>query len=105
MYTRVECPEHSRGTGILFLMFFVYMIRNSYRDLYVGITDDPEQRLKYHNEKRGAQYTKRDTKFRIVFLEQHTTLAEARKREIQIKKWRREKKEMLIKRYQEGLPT
>jgi len=81
------------------------MIRNSYRDLYVGITDDPEQRLKYHNEKRGAQYTKRDTKFRIVFLEQHTTLAEARKREIQIKKWRREKKEMLIKRYQEGLPT
>ncbi|OGG64436.1 hypothetical protein A3J11_00610 [Candidatus Kaiserbacteria bacterium RIFCSPLOWO2_02_FULL_55_12] len=86
-------------------MFFVYMIRNSYRDLYVGITDDPEQRLKYHNEKRGAQYTKRDTKFRIVFLEQHTTLAEARKREIQIKKWRREKKEMLIKRYQEGLPT
>ena len=81
------------------------MIRNSYRDLYVGITDDPEQRLKYHNEKRGAQYTKRDTKFRIVFLEQHTTLAEARKREIQIKIWRREKKEMLIKRYQEGLPT
>ena len=86
-------------------MFFVYMIRNSYRDLYVGITDDPEQRLKYHNEKRGAQYTKRDTKFRIVFLEQHTTLAEARKREIQIKKWRREKKEFLIDRFQKGIFT
>jgi len=81
------------------------MIRNSYSDLYIGISDDPEQRLKYHNEKRGARFTKRDSKFEIVFLEQYKTLAEARKREIQIKKWRREKKEMLIARFQKGLPT
>ena len=70
-------------------MFFVYMVRNSYNDLYVGITDNPKQRLKYHNQKRGALFTKRDSKFEIVFLESHETLAEARKREIQIKKWRR----------------
>lgn len=81
------------------------MIKNSYGDLYVGITDDPGQRLKYHNEKRGARFTKRDSKFEIVFLEQCETLIEARKREIQIKKWRREKKEVLIKRYKKGLPT
>lgn len=86
-------------------MFFVYMICNSYYDLYIGITDDPKQRLKYHNERRGAQYTKRDSKFKIVFLEQYETLAEARKREIQIKKWRRDKKEMLIERYGKGLQT
>ena len=86
-------------------MYFVYMIRNSYNDLYVGITDDPEQRLKYHNERRGALYTKRDSKFEIIFLEQYETLAQARKREIQIKKWRREKKDLLIQRYTTGLPT
>jgi len=86
-------------------MYFVYMIKNSYGDLYIGITDNPDQRLKYHNEKRGALYTKRDSKFGIVFLEQYSTLAEARKREIQIKKWRREKKESLIERYRKGLPT
>ena len=86
-------------------MYFVYMIKNSYGDLYAGITDNPKQRLKYHNEKRGALYTKRDFKFKIVFLEQHETLARARKREIQIKKWRREKKEVLIEKYKNGLQT
>lgn len=86
-------------------MYFVYMIRNSYGDLYIGITDDPKQRLGYHNEKRGALFTKRDSKFKIVFLEQHETLVEARKREIQIKKWRRDKKEVLIDRYKKGLKT
>jgi len=86
-------------------MYFVYMIKDSFDDLYVGITDNPEQRLKYHNENRGALFTKRDSKFEIVFLEQHPTLAEARKREIQIKKWRRQKKEYLIDRYQKGSPT
>ena len=86
-------------------MYFVYMIQNAYSDLYVGITDNPQQRLKHHNEMRGALFTKRDSKFEIAFLEKHPTLADARKREIQIKKWRREKKEMLIERYQNGLPT
>lgn len=86
-------------------MYFVYMIRNLYADLYIGITDNPEQRLKYHNEKRGAQFTKRDSEFQIVFLEQHETLAAARKREIQIKKWRREKKEFLVEKFRKGLPT
>ena len=86
-------------------MHFVYMIKNSYDDLYIGITDNPQQRLEYHNGGRGASYTKRDSKFRIVFLEQYPTLADARKREIQIKKWRREKKEVLIERYKHGLST
>jgi putative endonuclease len=86
-------------------MYFVYMIQNSYKDLYVGITDNPEQRLKYHNENRGAQFTKRDNKFEIVFLEEQPTLADARKRENQIKKWRRDKKVFLITRYKQGLST
>jgi len=93
------------GLCIILSMYSVYMVRNSYNDLYIGITDNPKQRLKYHNEKRGAQYTKRDSKFEIVFLEQQPSLPEARKREIQIKKWRREKKELLIRLYKQSLPT
>lgn len=97
----------SRGTVeyIILNMYFVYMLKNSYGDLYVGITENPQQRLKYHNEKRGALFTKRDSKFQIVFLEEYLTLADARKREIQIKKWRRDKKEMLINRYKKGVST
>ncbi len=105
---RIECPERAKRVEWAvynFEMQFVYMIQNSYGDLYIGITDNPQQRLKYHNQNREAMFTKRASKFNIVFLEDYETLAKARKREIQIKKWRRDKKEVLIERYKSGLST
>ena len=86
-------------------MYFVYMIKNSYGNLYIGITDNPERRLKEHNTKQGAGFTKNRDEFEIVFLENHDFLKEARSREIQIKKWRRGKKEKLINLYKKGMPT
>ena len=86
-------------------MYYVYMIKNSAAKLYVGISEDPKKRVNLHNKRHGAQYTKYETDFQIVFLEAYTSLAEARTREIQIKKWRREKKDILIERYQNGLET
>lgn len=86
-------------------MYFVYMIKNDFGKLYVGITESLGSRLYYHNTGQGAQLTKGRAKFKLVFHEQYDTLAEARKREIQIKKWRRDKKEMLIERFSKGLPT
>ena len=79
-------------------MYFLYMIGHAYADLYVGVAEEPEQRVQYHNERRGALYTKRDSKFEIVFLEKYPELAEARKREIQIEKWGRKKKDALMAR-------
>jgi putative endonuclease len=81
------------------------MIKNSANKLYAGITENPDERVKYHNQKRGAQFTKYIPNFKIVFLEKYPSLIEARKREIQIKKWRRDKKELLINMYKEGLNT
>ena len=81
------------------------MIKNSANKLYAGITQNPDERVSYHNNQQDSQFTKRIPNFKIVFLEQYEILAQARQREIQIKKWRREKKEVLIKRYQKGLPT
>lgn len=100
---RVECPERSRGAEIY--MCFVYIIQNSINKLYIGVTKDPESRVKYHNQKRGASFTKYEPDFKLVFQEKYSTLTEARKREIQIKKWRRDKKGMLINRFRKGLPT
>lgn len=85
-------------------MAFVYMAKNTKGKLYVGVSEKPHDRLKEHNTQRGSIFTKSGN-FKVVFQEEYTTLAEARRREIQIKKWRRDKKEMLIKRYQQGLPT
>ena len=73
--------------------------------LYVGITENPNKRVGNHNQKRGAKFTKYVSDFKIVFLENYATLTQARKREIQIKKWRRDKKEILIQRYKSGLST
>lgn len=81
------------------------MIKNDFDDLYVGITKDLETRIKTHNNSRGALYTKKKSKFNLVFQEQYNSPQEARTREIQIKKWSRKKKELLILRFKEGLPT
>jgi len=86
-------------------MHFVYMIKNKWNDLYVGITDNPEKRLQYHNQNRGALFTKRESEFEIVFLEKYSDLVQARKREVQIKKWRRDKKEKLIDLYKKRIET
>lgn len=86
-------------------MYFVYMVKNEYNNLYIGITQNPEQRIYSHNHKQGSKFTKYKNDFRIVFLEPYSTIASARQREIQLKKWRKEKKEMLIERYKNNLET
>ena len=86
-------------------MYYVYMIKNRFGNLYIGITTNLQKRLYYHNTNQGAVFTKTRNKFETVFYEKYNTLAEARKREIQIKKWRRDKKETLIQRFQNGLST
>ena len=80
------------------------MTQDSGGKLYVGVSKNPKLRLKEHNTQRGSVFTKSGN-FRIVFREEYLTLSKARQREIQIKKWRRDKNEKLMKRYQEGLST
>ncbi len=67
-------------------MIWVYMVKNRANKLYVGVTENPKSRLYYHNDRRGAEFTKNNPSFEIVFLKEYSTLTEARKREIQIKK-------------------
>ena len=86
-------------------MYFLYMIKDSYNHVYIGVTNNPERRLEEHNNKQGAKFTKKLSNFHIVFLENYPTLAHARKREIQIKKWSRIKKEKLIEMYVQGINT
>lgn len=101
---RVECPERSRGAE--YIMYYVYMIKNSENKIYIGVTKNLSQRLNYHNTKQGANFTKKsDATFEIAFQEKYNTLEQARKREIQIKKWRRDKKEAIVYRYTLKLPT
>ncbi|MDP2676504.1 MAG: GIY-YIG nuclease family protein [bacterium] len=85
-------------------MYYVYIVKNPNNKIYIGISENLKKRIHAHNIKQGALFTQGGN-FTIVFYEEYQTLTEARKREIQIKKWSREKKEMLIERFEKGLPT
>ncbi len=65
--------------------------------MYVGVSHNLQSRLIRHQSGDGAEFTKRNKSFRLVYFEKFETLIEARRRERQIKGWRREKKENLIK--------
>jgi len=79
--------------------FFVYILECSDKSLYVGCTNNLQKRLKQHNEsKSGAHYTKIRRPTKLKYLQEFKTLAEARKREAEIKSWRREQKIELIQR-------
>ena len=76
-------------------MYFVYMLRTPSKRLYIGVTENLEQRLRTHNSGKGAEWIKGEKAY-LAYSEPHPTLAAARKREIQVKKWLRAKKEALI---------
>lgn len=78
-------------------MFSIYILRGPKNHLYIGCTSNIEKRIDRHKHRDGAEFTKRNKVFELVYQENFLTLLEARKREIQIKGWRREKKENLIK--------
>ena len=74
----------------------VYIIECRDKTLYTGITTDISRRLKEHNTKKGAFYTKNKTPVELVYLEAVPNQSQARKREAQIKRLERVEKLALI---------
>ena len=73
--------------------YFVYILECADKSFYVGCTNDLSRRLNQHNDsKSGAHYTKLRRPVVLKYKEGFNTLREARKRESEIKGWRREKK-------------
>ena len=93
-----EVPEEFMMKGLSFMNnFFVYILECSDKSLYVGCTNNLERRLEQHNDSKwGAHYTKIRRPVVLKHTEEFATLKEARRREAQIKGWRKEKKLGLI---------
>jgi putative endonuclease len=73
--------------------YFVYILECADLSLYVGSTNDLNRRLRQHNHtKGGAHYTKIRRPVILKYSETYETLAEARRREAEIKRWPRKKK-------------
>jgi len=65
---------------------------------YVGISPYPDKRILKHNNGDGSQMARQQGPFVLLYVsEPYLNKAEARKREAQIKRWNREKKQRLIR--------
>lgn len=77
-------------------MNYVYILRCSDDTYYTGWTNNLQNRIKKHNDKKGAKYTRARTPVELVYHETYETRSLAQKREIQIKKMNRKSKQDLI---------
>lgn len=82
---------------------WVYIVRCSDRSYYVGTADDVASRVARHNAGDGAEYAARRRPVTLVYSEPHPDEASAVRRERQIKRWTRSKKEALIAGDKEAL--
>ena len=75
---------------------YPYILRLKSGNLYVGCTKDIRKRYQEHLKGRASRTTKVDPPVQIVYSEEFDDFSEARKREAQIKRWTRVRKEALI---------
>ncbi len=78
-------------------MHYIYIVECRDNTLYTGYTNDLDKRIKTHNEKKGAKYTRGRTPVVLKYYEEFDHKIDAMKRESQIKKLRRAKKILLFK--------
>jgi len=76
--------------------FFVYILRCADESLYVGHTSNVDERLKVHNDGRGALWTACRRPVVLAFWESQPSEEQAIARERQIKRWTHAKKLALI---------
>ena len=77
-------------------MWFVYILRCADDSLYIGETYDVAGRVARHNDGTAAAHTARHRPVQVVHIEQYASRADCLKRERQLKRWTRAKKEALI---------
>jgi putative endonuclease len=69
---------------------YVYMMANRRNGaIYIGVTSDLQHRTYQHRCGVGAGFTKQYGCKRLVWFEAYDDLQEARRRELQMKKWKR----------------
>jgi len=70
--------------------FWVYLLASQRNGtLYCGHTDDLARRIFSHREGRGSAFTKKYNVKRLVWYEAQDTREAAKRREYQIKAWKR----------------
>ena len=78
--------------------YYIYIITNKSKTvLYIGLTNNMRARLYEHRTGFNNGFASRYKVKNLLYYEKFTWIQDAIAREKEIKKWRREKKEALIK--------
>ena len=77
-------------------MWFVYILRCSDDSFYVGEMHDVAKRLAAHNKGTAATHTSMRRPVQVAYVEECSDRSAALKRERQLKRWSRAKKEAWI---------
>ncbi len=80
--------------------YYVYILTNKSKTvLYIGMTNNLKERFFYHNnpEAHSKSFSHKYNCKHLIYFEYFSEVEDAIKREKQLKKWRREKKDQLIK--------
>jgi putative endonuclease len=84
------------------MVYNVYILASANGVLYVGVTRDLERRIGEHRRGDLAGFTREHGVYRLVYFEGFRDVRSAIEREKQLKGWRREKKNWLIRRENPG---
>jgi putative endonuclease len=74
----------------------VYIVECRDKELYVGIAQDVDARIRAYNAGHGCRYTKFRTPVKLLYSEQYADKSSARMREIELKGFSRQKKFAII---------
>jgi putative endonuclease len=77
-------------------MYFVYIMTNRSRTLYLGVTNNLVRRVREHKTGTGSEFTAKYKLDRLVYFERFEDVHNAIEREKRIKGWLRIKKIALI---------
>lgn len=72
--------------------WYFYVLSCNDKSLYTGVTTDVDRRLKEHNEKKGAKYTRSRTPVVVLYFRQIENRSLAQKMESAFKKLSRKQK-------------
>jgi len=83
--------------------YWVYILTNKPKGvLYIGVTGGIDNRMEWHNSRKGSKFTSKYNAKILVYYEEFQYIHDAIKREKQLKNWHRQWKINLIENFNPG---
>ena len=90
------CRNNIRSKIKIMKNYYVYILTNKSKTLYIGVTNNLDRRIYEHKNKLIDGFTKKYNLDRLVYFEVFNNIEDALRREKQLKNWHRQWKMNLV---------